>query len=374
MFKVCMWAVVVLLASVVPIISAIAAEPQLICFGNEPSWSLQFSEGGQAQLMLPDQKPTEYRGRETRLESLKEQAWRGKPATGKRGVAVAFLRESACSDGMSDTKHPVTARVSLPDGRLLAGCCRVPVSSNTTAPASVSIEGPTWQLTSLGDQSPGLDGTETRPVTAHFEGGRISGFSGCNQYMGGYTLNRGSVVIGSLAGTLMACSEPQMALEKAVMGALTGTLRYAINGDRLTLTPASGVPLAFQSEPPPSLQGVNWNVTAFNNGRQAVVSPLLGTTLSMTFDKGMVQGSSGCNTYRAAYTSEGNRLSIGPAVSTRKACPAEGVMQQEREFLAALESAKLWAINGGMLDVHRADGERVLNAIETRPPGKRAGE
>ena len=40
-------------------------------------------------------------------------------------------------------------------------------------------------------------------------------------------------------------------------------------------------------------------------------------------------------------------------------------MQQEREFLAALESAKRWTISGGMLDVHRADGERVLNAIKT---------
>ena len=163
----------------------------------------------------------------------------------------------------------------------------------------------------------------------------------------------------------MACSEPQMALEKTFMGALTGTLGYAITGDRLTLTPVSGAPLAFQSEPAPKLQGVNWNVTAFNNGRQAVVSPLMGTTLTMTFDKGQVHGSSGCNTYRATYTSEGNRLSIGPAVTTRKACPSEGVMQQEREFLAALESAKLWAISGGMLDVHRADGERVLNAIKT---------
>ena len=38
-------------------------------------------------------------------------------------------------------------------------------------------------------------------------------------------------------------------------------------------------------------------------------------------------------------------------------------MQQEREFLAALESAKVWAMDGGMLDVHRADGERVLTAF-----------
>ncbi|MFZ4539019.1 META domain-containing protein [Propionivibrio sp.] len=346
-------------------VSVFAAEPQLICFGNEPSWGLQFSEQGRARLLLPEQKPLDYRGRETRLDFLKERAWRGKPASGKGGEVVAFLRESACSDGMSNTTHPVTVRVSLPDSRLLAGCCRIPVSSNaTSAPVPIAFEGPTWQLAAPGAQSAGVDASEKRSVTALFEGGRVSGFSGCNRFMGSYTLDRDSVLIGPLAGTMMACPEPQMAIEKAFLGALTGTLRHAISGDRLTLTPATGAPLVFQVEPAPMLQGVNWSVTGFNNGRQAVVGPLLGTTLTLTFDQGQVYGSSGCNTYRAAYTSEGNRLAIGPVASTRKACSAEGVMQQEREFLAAIESVKVWTISGGMLDIHRADGERVLNAIK----------
>ena len=47
----------VLMASVFAPVAAIAAGPQLICFGNEPSWSLQFSEQGRAQLMLPERKP-----------------------------------------------------------------------------------------------------------------------------------------------------------------------------------------------------------------------------------------------------------------------------------------------------------------------------
>ena len=53
----------------------------------------------------------------------------------------------------------------------------------------------------------------------------------------------------------------------------------------------------------------------------------------------------------------------GAIAATRKACAAAGVMQQEREFLAALRSATTWAIDArGMLDMHRADGERVLTA------------
>lgn len=353
MTKACVGVALFLLSSF-PAHSVIAAEPQPICFGNEPSWGLHFTGQGGARLLLPDQKPAEYQGRETRLDVLGEWAWRGTIPPGKGGDLVAFVRESTCSDGMSDTKHPMVARVSLPDGRLLAGCCRVPGSS---------FEGPTWRLTALGGQSPGVAGSATAPLTARFEAGRVSGFSGCNRFTGGYTLDGDSVVVGPLAGTMMACADPQMAIEKTFLSGLAGALRKAISGDRLTLTSATGDALAFQVEPAPTLEGVDWGVTGFNNGRQAVVSPALGTTLTMTFSRGLVQGSSGCNTFRAPYTSQGNRLSIGPATSTRKTCPAEGVMKQEREFLAALESAKVWAMDGGMLDMHRADGERVLTAF-----------
>ena len=67
--------------------------------------------------------------------------------------------------------------------------------------------------------------------------------------------------------------------------------------------------------------------------------------------------------YIAPYTSHGNRLSIGAAVTTREACAAEGVMEQERQFLAALETSQAWSVESDMLDVHRADGERALNAV-----------
>jgi heat shock protein HslJ len=353
MTKACVGVALFLLSSF-PAHSLAAAEPRLICFGNEPSWGLHFTEQGGARLLLPDQKPAEYQGRETRLDVLGEWAFRGTLPAGKGGDLVAFVRESPCSDGMSDARHPMMARVSLPDGRLLAGCCRVPASS---------FEGPTWRLAAVGSKD--VAGLATGAATARFEAGRVSGFSGCNRFTGGYTLDGDSVVVGQLAGTMMACSDPQMAIEKTFRSALTGTLRKAIRGDRLTLTSASGDALAFQVEPAPTLEGVDWGVTGFNNGRQAVVGPLLGTTITMTFSNGLVTGSSGCNTFRAPYTSQGNRLSIGPATSTRKTCPAEGVMKQEREFLAALESARVWAMDGAMLDVHRADGERVLTAFGT---------
>jgi heat shock protein HslJ len=89
---------------------------------------------------------------------------------------------------------------------------------------------------------------------------------------------------------------------------------------------------------------------------------LSGTALSVTFKEGFVEGSAGCNTFRATYTAQADRIVIGPAAVTRMTCAGDGVMQQEREFLAALASATTWGFMGKLLDMHRADGERVLTA------------
>ncbi len=205
--------VVLLVASVFHALPASAAEPRLVCFGNEPSWSLRFDAPGRATLAFPDGKPVEYRGRETRLDFLKERAWRGTPAGDPKAVVVAFLREATCSDTMSDTAHPLSARVSLPDGRLLAGCCRIP-------PAP--FEGTTWQLTSPGGAAGEAKGAKPAPPTVRFADGRASGFSGCNRFTGGFKREGDTLSVGPLGGTMMACPEPRMAVEKVFLEGLSG--------------------------------------------------------------------------------------------------------------------------------------------------------
>ncbi|HEY6508236.1 MAG TPA: META domain-containing protein, partial [Vicinamibacterales bacterium] len=168
-------------------VPAFAAEP-MICFGNEPSWSLRLVDPGIGRFSTPDGPSVDYQGSETRMDPLAEQIWRGKPKTGESGDLVAFLSQTDCSDGMSDKTHPITARVSLADHRALAGCCRI-VSTDAALPsAAAAIEGPTWRLTALR----GLDAKALRagdePVTARFQDGRVSGFSGCNRFFGGYVL------------------------------------------------------------------------------------------------------------------------------------------------------------------------------------------
>lgn len=336
-------------------VSPAAAQP-LICFGNEPFWSVTFTAADRARFETPDVAPSEYQGKETRNEPLRERLWRGRADTG--GDLVVFLREAACSDGMSDTTHPFTARVSTPGGAFLVGCCRIPAP----APGAAALERTTWRLVSLPGHAPDALSRLEPGVTARFEDGRVTGFGGCNTFTGSYSLQGTRLTFGALAGTMMACPEPAMTVERAVHDALKGTLSYAVTGDRLRLTGESGAALEFVKGADATLEGGTWDVTGYNNGRQAVVGPLTDGQLTIAFEKGTVTGQAGCNTFRADVSTQGERITIGPTATTRKMC-AEAVMTQEREFLKALESASTWSIDArGLLHLHRPDGERVLVA------------
>ncbi len=236
----------------------------------------------------------------------------------------------------------------------------VPAAAQPGQPdITTTLESTSWRLVSLPGHAPAALAALEQGPTARFESGRVSGFGGCNRLMGSYTLQQNRLTIGGLAGTMMACPEPAMSIERALHAALTGPLSYAITGNRLSLTSDSGAVLVFEKEAAATLEGATWEVTGYNNGRQAVVSPMVGTELTVAFEKGTASGEAGCNTFRAPFSTEGKSITVGPAATTRKMC-SEAVMTQEREFLKALESATTWSIDAGLLHLHRADGERVL--------------
>lgn len=334
-----------------------AEERPLLCFGNEPSWRADLTQPGVARFAMPDEGSAEYRGSATRIEPLAESVWRGSPAVGNGGDLVVFLRDGACSDGMSDTTHPVNARVSLPDGRFLAGCCRIP--------GAAALEGPVWRVEALAGLDASALAAARPPLRVRFHEGRVEGFSGCNRFAGAYTIDGGQIRLGPLAGTMMACDEAAMALENAFRRALSGSLAYAVAEGRLTLMEDSVATVTLREAPAPRLEGVTWEVTGYHDGRDAVVGPKPGTSLNLSFADGAVSGSSGCNTFRGTYTAEGDRISFGPLATTRKACAGEGVMEQERAFLAALQAAKVWTVRDELLDMHFEGGE--TRALTARP-------
>ena len=50
-----------------------------------------------------------------------------------------------------------------------------------------------------------------------------------------------------------------------------------------------------------NIEGVEWHVSAVDNGHQAIATPLPGTSLSLKFSRGSVSGSSGCNRFHGPY-------------------------------------------------------------------------
>jgi heat shock protein HslJ len=254
-------------------------------------------------------------------------------------------------------------------GAILLGLLLLSAGRPTAASDATALEGPTWRLTHLrGQEDSAIEALPEAP-TVRFAAGQVQGFGGCNHLAGSYALDGDRLTLGRLAGTMMACAQPVMAVEAAYKQALSGVLHYAVAEGRLTLAaePGGQPVLVFAVVPPLQLEGVTWEVTEYNNGRRAVVNTLNGTTLTVSFQNGTLTGNAGCNTIHAPYTRDGDRLTIGPVAATRMHCNDKAVMEQERQFVAALESTTSWAIERDRLDLHRGDGQRVLLA---RPAAK----
>ncbi len=241
----------------------------------------------------------------------------------------------------------ITCLVAL---SLLAGCAQA--GSNT---GGGDVTGKVWLLESLKGQAP-VAGTF---ISAEFStDGRISGSGGCNRYNGQYTVSGSTIQIKQpLASTMMACEQPVMDQETAYFAMLGEAQSFAVEGEQLTLKGSGGTVLAVFKAQSQDLSGTSWQVTGYNNGKQAFVSVVVGTELNATFGKdGTLSGSAGCNNYTGGYKVDGNKISIGPLASTKKFCESPaGTMEQESQFLAAMESAATFSVEGGKLEMRTAD-------------------
>jgi len=239
---------------------------------------------------------------------------------------------------------------------LLAACASVPPVAD--AP---SLENTAWVLTAL----PGQSLVAGSPATLRFEAGRVGGTDGCNRYSGPYSVEGAELkVTPQLASTMMACPPPVDAQAKAFIAALTGAGRYRIADGQLELLSADGKVLATLARQSETLAGTAWRITGINNGKQAVVSVLAGTAPTLAFAAdGRASGSAGCNSYNSRYTADGAQLKFAPPASTRKMCPEpQGVMEQEQQFLAALETVTMAQVEGDRLELRRGDGALALTA------------
>lgn len=235
---------------------------------------------------------------------------------------------------------------------VVAGCGTLVPSSGGQA----DLTDTTWSLSTLMDKPIFADSYISALFTTD---GKVAGSSGCNQYSGTYTVSGTTIQISSsLASTMMACSQELMEQESAYLQAFTEAKSFSINGDQLTLKDANNTAILVYTVQSQDLAGTSWEAVGVNNGSQAVTGVLAGTTITANFgEDGSLSGNGGCNEYNGPVKISGNQIGIGPLSSTKKACsdPA-GVMDQEADYLAALENAQVFTVEGNVLELRMVDG------------------
>lgn len=216
-----------------------------------------------------------------------------------------------------------------------------------------------WVLNKLNGEEPLPD----TAITAQFDNdGRVAGSAGCNNYNTTYTVDGQKIQFGELAATtLMACPEPIMQQENAYLEALKKAVTFKIVDDELTLFDSNGNALIIFFSQSQELAGSSWDVIAYNNGKEAVVSVIIGTQITAVFgEDGQLTGSAGCNDYFTTYKTDGDTISIDLVEATEMFCSEpEGIMEQEKQYLTALETAATYRIGPLDMEMRTEDGARM---------------
>jgi heat shock protein HslJ len=244
--------------------------------------------------------------------------------------------------------------VAIAASAVLVASCTGDDSDGSRSSGATPLVGTNWVLTDQASLGVPLGGVA---VSARFTAKTVSGESGCNAYDAPYRVDGSAMTIGpKIATTLRACEPGPAAVEHAYLDLLRRVASYSIQGATLSLRARSDEPLLVYRASPGANELIGrWEATAYYTGN-AVQSVLAGTSLTADFEEQQVTGESGCNTFRGPYETSGGRITIGPLVSTKKACRDDALMTQEQHYLAALELAANYRVTGSRLELFRADG------------------
>ena len=246
----------------------------------------------------------------------------------------------------------------------MAGCGPAAVSTEPEAETAAPVEafglaGTFWTLSALDGDLP-VPGSS---VTLEFGGdGTVSGSDGCNNFNTSFVQDGYDLTVAQPAAmTMMACSAAIMNQGAAFIDVLAQTNTFTATKRQLILMDGNQILATFVAVAQTTVD-TSWDVTSYNNGRDAVVGLLLGTEISANFlADGTVNGNAGCNDYFATYTLDGNAVTISQPGTTFRLCDAPaGVMEQEAEFLAALTSSATFSIRGDILESRTAGDQMAV--------------
>lgn len=121
--------------------------------------------------------------------------------------------------------------------------------------------------------------------------------------------------------------------------------------------------MSFNAEAGAGLRGSSWFVDSVKNA-----APFDRSKTSFTVSaEGKISTTIGCNRIGGAATIGKSKISIGPLMATRMACPG-GLMDLEQGFTSALEQAATYVIEGETLRLLDAGGEIIITMTRSAAP------
>ena len=198
--------------------------------------------------------------------------------------------------------------------------------------------------------------------------GRAHGFTGCDRFDSSYTLDDREIAFAPpIIGPRPCASFSLQAQADGYLGALANVRLWAFDDQKLKLRDATDTTQISLEAAPAPIFARTWAPTGIAGPDGTLVPPVPGSSLSLDFHgDGRLSGSTGCNDFFGDYQVAGGAIDIGPLGTTRMACASDELAAQEASYLAALDAATLWTLDGQDLVLLGADGATLMTLV-TQP-------
>lgn len=205
------------------------------------------------------------------------------------------------------------------------------------------------------------------PLELNFADGRLAATAGCNRATAAVDLSGGTIAIGELATTMMACPSERAGADEWMASLLRARPSWTV--DRYTLTITSGdrvVTLLDRTvaNPDRPLLGTDWVVHSLVDPTAVRTSAALERAAPWLRLEASdsVTGSTGCNNFAgpAAVTRGApTTIEFGALAITRRACDPE-VADIERFVLGVLSDTVQATVYANELRLHKTDGTGLI--------------
>jgi heat shock protein HslJ len=257
---------------------------------------------------------------------------------------AAVVVVAACSSGSAASPAPSTSPA--------------PASPSPAVPAAADLDGNTYIVTGV----QGYDLVKGSEISLRFEEGRVGISAGCNQMGGSYTITSGTLSVGAMMSTEMACEEPLMAQDQWISAFVNGAA-VSLVGDTLTLAKDAVTVTATDKEvakPDLPVEGTVWMVEGLVSN-QAVSSMPAGVEASLVFADGKVSVDAGCNKGSGSAEIGATTITFGPIATTKMFC--EGAAGEvEQQVLGVLTGEVAYTVDSDALQLRGAGGGLDLRA------------